>query len=285
MRYHRPTSIDEVLRLLAAGDDARCLAGGATLVAMLNARLVAPAALVSLKGVPTLAGIRIDAGGIRIGAMTTHHAVATAAGFAGSSALVPLAAARIGHPAIRRMGTIGGSISHADPAADYPTALTAAEALVEIAGPAGHREVPAAEFFRGYFTTALDAGEIVVAVRLPASAPGSTGAYAKSVRVEGDFATASVAATAVFGAGRCTRIRIAVGGCGPTPVRLDAADALLRDSTLEPGRVAEAGYLLAQACDPIDDVRGSARHRRALVPRLLARVVADLTAKPAERAA
>ena len=195
MEFHGPATVEEAVSLLAADEDARCLAGGATLVAMMNADLLAPSALVSLRHIEALRGISADSdGGLRVGAMTSHHDVANATGLDGAHALLAETARAIGHPAIRNMGTIGGSIGHGDPQADYPGALVALDAAIEVQGPGGTRTVAAEAFFVDYLETALLPGELIAAVTLPASPAGAFGAYEKFARVEGDYATVSVAA-------------------------------------------------------------------------------------------
>src|SRR5690606_1954726 len=156
---YEPTTIEEAVRHLAADPENRCLAGGATLVAMMNAQLVAPAGLVSLAKVDGLRGIaRNGDGSVSIGAMTLHQTIADSELFVGGHALVRDAAKVIGHPAIRNMGTMGGSIGHADAAADYPAALVAAGAEIELAGVSGRRTVPADSFFVDYLQTAVEPG-------------------------------------------------------------------------------------------------------------------------------
>ncbi|MGR9092112.1 MAG: FAD binding domain-containing protein [Gammaproteobacteria bacterium] len=275
MRYFRPDSLDEALKRLAEFDDARPIAGGATLVAMMNSDLLAPTALVSLAAIDELAGICASTDGIVIGAMTRHAVVAGDMRLRGDMAVIRLAAAEIGHPAIRAVGTIGGSIAHADPAADYPTALTAAGAEIEILGSGGRRRIAAAAFFEGFYTTALADGELITAVHLPPPRADGTAVYRKIARSDGDFAIASMAFAGVFDGARCRRARIAVGGCGSTPIHSDAVDAMLIDATPEDACVADAAAALAAACDPMDDVRGSASYRRLLVRRLLPQVFAE----------
>ncbi|MGZ5183833.1 MAG: FAD binding domain-containing protein [Caldimonas sp.] len=279
MHYHRPDTLEQALSLLADDADARCIAGGATLAAMMNADLLKPSALISLKAIHSLKGVHATADGFAIGAMTTHQTVAEDARLQAGVAVVRLAAGHIGHPAIRAVGTIGGSISHADPAADYPTALIAANAQIEIASQRGRRRVPAHEFFVSYYTTALEAGEMVVAVHLAAPTQGSVSAYRKVGRCEGDFATASVAFSGAFVKGECISASVAVGGCGATPIRSVDANTLLIGTQAGSPRVAEAAEALVAACDPIDDVRGSANYRRQLVRRLLPRVFEQAAAQ------
>ena len=280
MRFFEPTTVDEAVRHLAADPDNRCLAGGATLVAMMNADLVEPAGLVSLAKVEGLKGITRGAdGSVTIGAMTLHQTVADSDAFEGGHALVHDAARLIGHPAIRNMGTMGGSISHADAAADYPATLVAAGAEVEIAGAGGRRIVPAGDFFVDYLETALEPGELVTAIKLPPAAKGAASAYQKFARVEGDFATVSAAVVLSMDGAKCKDIRIAVGACGPVPVRVPDAEAALRATTLDEGAVASACEMLIGACDPVDDFRGSGEYRLMLVPVLVGRAIAAARAR------
>jgi len=181
--------------------------------------------------------------------------------------VVPHAALQIANATVRNMGTIGGSISFADPGLDYPPALVAAGAMVEIASVEGRRTVPATEFFVDWYLTALEPGELVTAVLLPAPERG-VGVYVKHARVAGDYATASVAACLHEDG----RVSVAVGACGPTPLADAETDALL-SSERSDAAIARAAELLVQRADPLDDVRGSADYRRLLIPRLLSRAV------------
>ncbi|MEE2995744.1 MAG: FAD binding domain-containing protein [Pseudomonadota bacterium] len=191
--YSEPKTVDEAVALLVADEESLCLAGGATLVAMMNFGVMQPSALVSLRRIEELRGIHLDEqGGLRIGAMTSHREVATDERLVGSNNVVREAAASI-DVAIRNMGTIGGAVSHADPASDLNTALVSAGALVEIAGPKGRRTVPIDEFFVFYLTTVLEPNELVTAVRLPGAPKGSVGAFDKVCRVHGDTPTLSAA--------------------------------------------------------------------------------------------
>jgi carbon-monoxide dehydrogenase medium subunit len=273
MKFASPESLSEALSLLAA-EGARCLAGGQSLAAMMNARLVSPTALVSLRRIPELSRIEaLPDGDLRIGAMATHAEVARLSPRAAGPALVCRAAATIGHPAIRNQGTIGGSLAHADPAADYPAAVLCAGAGIVVAGAAGRRTVPAAEFFTGYYETALGPGEIVAAVEIPPGPAGARAHYEKFALVHGDFALVSAAVILAVADGRCSAARIAVGACAPAPLRLPAAEAALVGTNLDDRAIAAAGALLAEACDPVDDFRGSAAYRRKMVPRIVARAI------------
>ena len=280
MEFHQPTSLDAALALISADPEAMLLAGGATLVAMMNAELVAPSALVSLRAVPELQAIDVAAdGGLRIGAMLSHASLAADARLTGGNIVVREAAAQIAHPSVRNIGTLGGAVAHGDPSSDLPAALVAANAMIETAGPAGKREIAAEEFFEDYLTTALQAGEMVSAVLLPAQPEGAKGHYEKFARVHGDYATLSVALVLVKTGSECSFVRIALGAAGATPVRVAEAEAYLLGSALEVDAVEAAAAKLVEASDPVDDVRGSAEYRQMLVPRLLARSLAVAQAK------
>jgi carbon-monoxide dehydrogenase medium subunit len=260
MEYVAPTTLDDAYRALAL-DDARCLAGGQSLVAMMNLGVVAPARLVSLRRIAALRGVTSEAdGGLRIGAMTTHAELAALEPKAAGPALLAKAARVVAYPAVRAWGTIGGSVAHADPAADYPVALVAAGATLEIGSASGTRRIAARAFFRGVFETALEKGEIVTAIHVPAGPNPGRSAYEKLALVAGDFAIVSVAA--LVG----DRAQVAVGGCGPAP--LFASGLALDDAAL-----LDAGRSLAASADPPSDHRASAAYRRKVVPELLRRTV------------
>ena len=270
----RPRTVAEATALLAQDPEARPIAGGATLVAMMNARVIEPEALVSLAGIAEIQGISALADGrIRIGAFTRHRESAGSALLVGRAGVVRHAASQIANATVRNMGTIGGSIAFADPGLDYPPALVAAGAEVEIASSAGRRIVSARAFFVDWYVTALEPGEMVTAVLLPRPAAGAAGLYVKHARVAGDYATASVAACRQADG----RTHVAIGSCGPTPIADDDVDALLSADRSD-AAIARAGALLQARADPLDDVRGSADYRRALIPRLLRRALRELEA-------
>lgn len=270
--FFSPRTVSEAVALLAEDPDAKPMAGGATLVAMMNARVLEPAALVSLAGIAEIRGIsRLPDGRIRIGAFTRHRDTAASELLGGAAAAVRHAASQIANATVRNMGTIGGSIAFADPGLDYPPALVAAGAEIEIASIDGTRTMAAREFFVDWYTTALEPGELVTAVLLPAPGAGAAGLYVKHARVAGDYATASVAACR-FADGR---LSVAVGGCGPTPLADDGVNRLL-DAGRDDATLQAADALLQALADPLDDVRGTAGYRRLLIPRLLLRAVSML---------
>jgi len=270
-RLVRPDTLAAALAVLADEPEARCLAGGATLVAMMNAGLAEPTVLVALDGIPDLRGITVAGDGrVRIGAMTRHRETASDARLAGGHAVVRQAASVIANAVVRNMGTMGGSIAFSDPAADYPPALVAADAEIELAALAGTRRLAARDFFVDWYTTAIEPGEMVTAIHLPPAGPQPS-LYRKHARTSGDFAIASLALV-LDGDGA----RVAVGACGPVPLRLDTAEQALAGRLRDPGAIAEAAALLVEASDPVDDVRGSADYRRRLIPRLLQAAISEL---------
>ena len=272
----RAKSVDDAVALLASHEGSRCIAGGQTLVAMLNAGLVDASALIAVSGIDELATLtRAPDGAVRIGAGVSHRFVAGSDKFAGANNVVRQAAQVIAHPAIRNFGTIGGALAHADPASDYPAAVIAASAKIEVAGKSGRRRIAAEDFFLDYLTTALAPGEMITAVELPTAANGSAGHYLKFSRVDGDYAIVSVAVAITAAAGRCTAARVVLGGCGPTPVFDRDADRELVGGACEPAQIRAAAQRLADRADPVDDVRGSAGYRRGLIPKLVLRAVRE----------
>jgi carbon-monoxide dehydrogenase medium subunit len=274
-RYIEPATIAEAVNALAQHEGARCLAGGQTLVAMMNGGLVAPAVVVGLRRVAELRGIEAGRdGSLAIGAMTTHAALAREPRLTGAHALLREAASVVAHPAIRNLGTLGGALCHGDPNADYPAAILALDADIEVVGPGGARSIPASDFFVDFLTTTMEPGELLTRVRLPPSPTDSVGVYEKFARVDGDYATVAIALVLRMARGTCAEIRVAIGACGPTPIRVPEAEQSLLGTRLDSDVLARAGQVMADAVDPIDDVRGSAAYRRMLVPRLFARAVA-----------
>ena len=211
--YVKPRSIDQVISLLPEhGDDARLLAGGQTLLATLNMRLSEPALLVDLGGLDALRGIAVHGGMLRIGALTTHSEIEGSALVAQHAPLLAQAAPHIAHRAIRNPGTLGGSIAHADPAAEWPTCLLALDGTVVARGPKGERRIAADDFFRGLYTTALEPEEVLVAGELPLAAPGNWFAFDELARRHGDYAIVGMALAGRRSAGVLADTRIVLMG-------------------------------------------------------------------------
>jgi carbon-monoxide dehydrogenase medium subunit len=234
---------------------------------MLNLRLVRPAVLIDLNGVPGLDHITPGAaGGLTIGALVRHAKLADSAPVIERAPLLAEAARHVGHAAIRHRGTLGGSLAHADPAAELPAALVALGAEFVLHGPRGARTIQAPEFFRGLMTTALAPDEILIEVRVPPQGPGW--GFAEVVRRAGDFALAGVVALVgrpPGSSGRCESARLVGFGVGDRPVRFAAAEEILTSPGGDPSAtVAPAASAAAEACDPPDDVHASADYRRHL---------------------
>ena len=298
-RYARAGTLAEAIALLAAApEETKLLAGGQSLVPMLNMRLVRPAVLVDVNGLPELTGITTTAdGGLRIGALTRHAELATSPAVRERAPLLAEAARHVGHAAIRNQGTLGGSLAHADPAAELPAALLALDARVRIQGPRGAREVAADAFFRGLLTTALEADEILTAVEVPAQPPGW--GFVEIARRPGDFALAGVAVVIQGGRhpltlsspprggegeeGRREGVRVVGFGVGDRPLRLGSAERVLAGAPLDAATAARAGAAVGPDCDPPGDVHGSADYRRHLAGVLAERALLQAGARLAGR--
>ena len=275
-RYVRPGTVAEAVTLLADGDgEAKLLAGGQSLVPMLNMRLVRPAILVDLNTIPDLDRIEPSSdGGVAIGALARHADLAASPLVRERAPLLAEAARHVGHTAIRNRGTLGGSVAHADPAAELPAVLVALDAVLTLSGPSGARSVPAIHFFRGLLATALGADEILTEVRVPPQPPGW--GFAELARRPGDFALAGIAAIvcgAGEDAGRCERARLVGFGVGDRPVRLMPSEVILAGARLDAGVAAEAAAAAGPASDPPDDVHASSEYRRHLVTVLTERAL------------
>jgi carbon-monoxide dehydrogenase medium subunit len=272
--YHRPSSLDEAVALLADLDDARALAGGHSLLPAMKIRFSTPSALVDLGSIPGLDGIERDGDGIRIGALATHANVAASDVVRGGCPVLAEAAALIGDRQVRSRGTIGGSIAHADPGADYPTVVKALGATVTAVGPSGSREIAADDFFTGIFTTALQPGELVTSVRVPATEAGSGGAYLKHKHPASGYAVAAVAAVVSVDGGTCTRARVVIGGVTGVPVEAREAAAKLEGSPASDEAVAAASAEVAGALgDALGDTYASAAYRTHLATVLARRAL------------
>lgn len=264
--YHRATSIADAQKLLAANPDAKLLAGGHSLVPAMKLRLAAPSALIDIGRIAELKGITESGGGIRIGAMTTHAEVASSSAVKAHCIVLADAASHIGDPAVRNRGTIGGSVAHADPGADYPTVLTAVGASIEVAGASGTRTIPAAEFFLGMMTTSLGDGEIVTGVTVP-SLGKSGAAYAKFPHPASRYAVIGAAAVVGVASGVCERAIIIVGGLTSVPTRLPAVEQALAGKALGAETIAAASAAAAGNLgdDVMGDVFASGDYRRGVV--------------------
>ena len=271
--YVAPTSIDEAVAALAqGGTEAKLLAGGQSLVPLLNFRLARPALLVDLNRIAELAYLTERDGGIAIGAMTRQARVERDPALAHSQPLLREAIRWVGHAAIRSRGTIGGSLAHADPAAELPAVVVCLDAQLSVIGPRGRRSIPAADFFLGYLSTALEPDEILLEAWLPALAPCTGQAWLEFARRHGDFALAGVAVSLCLRGERVETARIVLTGVGGTPVRAREAETLLiGSSVLE--RVSAAADAVRSAIDPDADIHASKEYRAHLAGVLTERAV------------
>ena len=260
--YLRAASIDDALAKLAASSGGKLLAGGHSLVPLMKLRMSEPAVLIDIARIPGLAGIRESGGAIEIGAATTHHDVATSPLLAKACPVVCETAADIGDPQVRNRGTIGGSLAHADPAADYPAVMLALDAEIHLRSARGARVVRASEFFQGLFTVDLAPDEMIVSVRF---APIKAAAYAKLHQRASHFAIVGVAAALDVKAGKISAARIGVTGAGPHATRLKKVEDMLVGSapTSDAARSAAA---VASLGDLNSDIHASEDYRRAMVP-------------------
>ena len=265
--YHRPTSPDEALDLLAQlGDEAKVLAGGQSLVAILNLRLARPAHLIDINRLDgPLAQIEAAAdGGIRFGALVRQRAAEQAPLVRERAPLVAEALPYIGHQQIRNRGTICGNLAHADPASELPAVAVALDAqMIARSKARGERSIAAADFFRGYLTTALEPDELLVEFRLPAWPVGAGGSFQEVARRHGDYALVGVAAVVqVDATGTCTDARLGVTGAGPGPVRAREAEAALAGQPLSTDAINAAAERVVAVLDPVSDVHATAAYRR-----------------------
>ena len=263
--YHAPTTVEQALELLGRyGGDAKLLAGGQSLMPLLNFRLSRPAALVDLNRIPSLVYIKEADGQVRFGAMTRQRTIEFSPVVQARVPLLREATKLVGHLPIRTRGTIGGSIAHADPSAEYPTVLTALEGEVVARGPKGERVIKAKDLFRTYLTTSLTPDEILVEVRLPAMPMGAGYALEEFARRHGDFAIVGIAAVVVKAGARCTLARLATAGAGPVPVRLRAAEEILERDGLGDAAIEAAARRASELVSPDSDIHASADYRRHL---------------------
>jgi len=272
--YHAPTTIDQAVELLARyGGDAKVLAGGQSLMPMLNFRLSRPAALVDVNRIPALAYVREENGTLAFGAMTRQRTIEFSPLVAQRLPLLRDATRWVGHLPIRSRGTIGGSIAHADPSAEYPAVLTALDGEVIVQGPKGQRTLRPGALFETYLTTSLAPDELLIEVRLPTPPTGAGYAFEEFARRHGDFAIVGIAALVVRDGARCTTARLASAGAGPVPLRLRAAEEILERDGMGDPAVEAAAARAAELVAPDSDIHASAEYRRHLTRVLTARAI------------
>ncbi len=264
--YHAPKTLDEALRLVERhGDEAKVLAGGHSLLPLMKLRLAAPRYVIDLGRLRGMSYIREEAGGIVIGALTTHAEVETSALLRAKCPLLPETAAEIGDVQVRNRGTLGGSLAHADPAADYPAAILALEAEIVAASTAGTRTIAAHEFFVDMLTTQLRPGEILSQVRIPLLAPRTGTAYCKLHQPASGFAIVGVAARVTANrSGKIESVAVGITGVGPRAYRAEAIEKALRGKKATSRLLADAARHAAQGLEPLSDLHASAEYRREM---------------------
>ncbi|WP_163512451.1 FAD binding domain-containing protein [Fodinicola acaciae] len=273
--YHRTYDVPETVRLLQKlGPDAKILAGGQSLAPMMNFRLARPTDLVDINRIGGLDYLRRDAAGLHIGALTRHRAVEMTADPAvrDGFSVLSRAARWIGHYPIRTRGTFGGSIAHADPTSEWCLLAVLLDAAIALVGPKGKREVPASEFFHGFFTTAAEPDEMVVEIRFPRPAPHA--ALTEFAQRQGDFAIVAAAVDVDIADGAWKSGRVVLGGVDPSPFAVDGLDAYAgRPAGQDTWR--DIGELAAEQIDPPSDGHGSSDYRRKLTATLVSRALAE----------
>lgn len=284
--YSKAGSVAEAIQILQGDPDAKIIAGGHSLLPLMKLRLARPSRVVDIGGIAGLRGISVSGGVVSIGALTTHYEIFTSAEVQANCGILAEAAGGVGDPAVRNRGTIGGNVSHADPASDLPTVLTALGASFNLQGPSGARTVAADDFFIGPFETAVGADEVLTGVSVPALAANQVAEYAKMAHPATSFAVVGAAAVVTLEgdagghghdhghdhdhdhghhhAPRCTAARVAVGGLTPRPTRSPAVEAALTGSELTLDSIAEATALVSGDLgdDLLGDVYASADYRR-----------------------
>ncbi|HET6780534.1 MAG TPA: xanthine dehydrogenase family protein subunit M [bacterium] len=262
--YHRPSSVKDALKMLADLPDAKLLAGGHSLLPLMKFRLASPLHLIDLGRIDALRQIRAEGSTLVIGALATHWMVESSESVKQHVPLLAETARKVGDVQVRNAGTIGGSVAHADPAADYPAALLAADAKFVAEGPNGRRTLGVDGFFTGVFSTALDPQEILTEVRLPFQDARTGTAYLKFAHPASGFAVVGVAAALTINGGRTAQARIGITGVGPAAFRPKAVEELLTGKPLEARSVAEAANLAADGVDVNEDLFASSEYRAHL---------------------
>lgn len=282
--YRAPRTLEEGLDALKeAGPDGRVLAGGQSLMPMMNMRIAAPSVLVDINRIESLDHLTVEGDTLRLGALVRHADVLRSREIAEGWPLLAEATTQVAHLAIRNRGTVCGSISHNDPAAEHPSVLATFDGTVVIASAEGTREMPAEEFSEGMMATALEPGEMVIEARYPRPAPGTGQAFVEYARRLGDFAIAGAAAMIELRDGKCHRARLTIVGMGDGPVRARGVEEMLTGETLDaatgPELFAAAAADVMAAVDPAEDVHASSGYRRHLAGIMTKRALATALAR------
>lgn len=280
-KYESPDRLDEALSLIAQyGDEAKILAGGQSLVPMLNMRLARPGILVDVNRVPDLSYIQLDGDRLRIGALTRQVTVERSAQVRDVQPLLSAAIRHIGHVPIRHRGTVGGSLAHADPAAELGAVWTCLDGTLHLRSQDGTRDVPADEFFQFYYTTAIEPEEMLVEASLPRLPDNAGWSFQEMARRPGDFALVAVACTVTLDdSGAFADVRLSLTGVGPTPFRMGDLEASLQGQRPTPEVLAEAAAEASRTVDPEGDIHASADYRRHLSGVLVRRALEEAVSR------
>jgi carbon-monoxide dehydrogenase medium subunit len=272
VEYEAPKTVSEALESLAEyQDEASVLAGGQSLIPLLALRLARPAVLIDINGIADLAGVSADDGRVTIGAMTREYVAEESATIADAVPLLAAALPLIGHEAIRSRGTVGGSLAHADPAAELPAVARALDAEFVVRSASGERVVPAADWFEGYLTTSRHVEELLVEVRFPAAGPGTGISFQEVARRHGDFAIVGLAVSLTLSGGAITDARLAFAGVSDVPVRAVDAEALLVGESPSAELFDEVARRATVDLDPPGDLHGSPDYRKKVAGALVRR--------------
>lgn len=265
--YARPSTLRDAVEILRKnGEGAKVLAGGQSLIPLMKLRLASPSLIVDLNQIRELEGVKESGKALRLGALARHRDLERSRILRARYAALSDAAASLGDPQVRNLGTVGGSLAHADPASDWGAALLAFESEIVALGPKGERRIPIDDFFTDTFATALAPDEILAEIRVPRPAARSGSAYEKLKRKTGDFATVGVATRVDFGGkGVVSKVRIALAAVGPTPLRARQAEDALRGKSPSAEVIATAARLAAAESQPASDLRGSEAYKRSMV--------------------
>jgi len=272
VEYEAPTTVADAIDLLGEHEEeASVLAGGQSLIPLLALRLARPAVLIDINGIDELSGISATNGSVAIGAMTREYMAEESETVAGAVPLLAAALPFIGHEAIRNRGTVGGSLAHADPAAELPAVARALDAEFVVRGPSGERVVPAAQWFEGYLTTSRRPDELLLEVRFPAAARGTGVSFQEVARRHGDFAIVGLAVSLVLSGGVISDARLAFAGLSYVPARATAAEDLLTGERPSAELFDEAARRATGDIDPPADLHGSPDYRKTVAAALVRR--------------
>ena len=278
--YYRPKNLKQAVQLLRKHRDAKILAGGHSLLPAMKLRLSAPSALIDIGRIKGLSDVKVSASSVQLGALTTHATIASSKKLRKACPILAEAAAQIGDIQVRNRGTIGGSLAHADPAADFPTVILALGGKLTATGSRGKRQIPAEKFFKDFFTTAVKPSEVLTGIRVPAMKSGMAGVYLKHRHPASSYAVIGVAAVVTMKKGVCSRVRLVVGGATPTPVIVSAVEKILVGEAPSAEVMAQAAATVADAIgEPLNDSYASGEYRAHLATVLSERALSAAAAK------